>query len=175
MAATPRIYKKLIGWRGSIGSRFSLWLGPDHVLLVEANMMTERYQRVWLRDLQGFLVRPSREARWATGIGAGLVLLFGVLALATNDAAPVFWVLFTLCLPILIFGLVGARTCHLYAVTAVQRSEWPNVARKRHVKKIFARLDPLVREAQRADAAAAMPPSIPPPGSGQPPAGPAAP
>ena len=96
MAASSRVYKKLLGWRGSIGSRFSLWVGPDHVLLVEANMMTERYQRVWFRDLQGFLVRPSNEARWATGIGAALVLLFGVLAMMTDDAAPVFWVFFTL-------------------------------------------------------------------------------
>lgn len=148
MAHPPKIYTKLVGWRGSVGSRFSLWLGPDHVLLVEANMMTERYQRIWLRDLQGFLVTPSREARWAIGVGAGLVLLFGVLALATTDAAPVFWTLFALCLPVLIFGLIGARTRHFYAVTAVQRIEWPNVARRRHVTKVLARLEPLIREIQ---------------------------
>lgn len=149
MARTPRIYTKLVGWRGSIGSRFSLWLGPDHVLLVEANMMTERYQRVWLRDLQGFLVRPSREARWAIGVGAGLVLLFGVLALTIEVAAPVFWTFCVISVIILLFGLIGARTCHFYAVTAVQRTEWPNVARRRQVRKVLARLDPLIREAQR--------------------------
>lgn len=158
MANAPKIYSKLVGWRGSVGTRISLWLGPDHVLLVEANMMTERYQRIWLRDLQGFFVRPSREARWSIGVGAGLVLIFGSLALATDEAAPVFWTLFTLCLPVLIFGLAGARTCHFYAVTAVQRIEWPNVARRRQVRKLLARLEPLVREAQRdADAVSTEP------------------
>jgi hypothetical protein len=152
MKPTPIVYEKLRGWRGSVGSRFSLWLGADHVLLVEANMMTERYQRVWLRDVQGFLVRPSREARWAVGVGAGLVLIFGALALLLgDDLAPVFWTLLGLSSPVLLFGLISARTHHFYAVTAVQRTEWPNVARRRHVRKVLARLEPLVREAQREE------------------------
>lgn len=155
MSTVPIVYEKLRGWRGSIGSRFSLWLGPDHVLLVEANMVTERYQRVWLRDLQGFLVRPSKEARWAVGTGAGLVLLFGALALASDEQAAVFWTLLGLSTPVLLFGLISARTHHFYAVTAVQRTEWPNVARRRHVRKVLARLEPLVREAQREEASAA--------------------
>lgn len=145
-------YEKLVGSRGGVGSRFSLWLGPDHVLLVEANMMTERYQRVWLRDLQGFLVRPHREARWATGVGAGAMLLFGALALLNpGGSAVLFWVFFGLFSPVLIYGLFFARTRVFYAITAVQRAEWPNVARRRHVEKLLARLEPLVRAAQATE------------------------
>lgn len=157
MARTPRLYKKLLGWRGGLGSRFSLWLGPDHVLLVEANMMTERYQRVWLRDLQGFIVRPSREALWATSVGAGFTLLFGVLAVALEVDMAVtgtFWTLAVVGATSLLFGLIFARTCHFYAVTAVQRTEWPNVARRRHLRKLLRRLEPLVREAQAGEPAA---------------------
>lgn len=155
MARTPRLYQKLVGWRGSIGSRFSLWLGEGHVLLAEGNMMTERYQRVWLRDIQAFLVRPSREARWVTAVGAGLVLFFAVLALtlANEDAVTACWVFATLSAPVLLYGLLGARTCRFYVVTAVQRTEWPNVARRRKARKLLARLEPLVREIQRAEAA----------------------
>jgi uncharacterized integral membrane protein len=158
MARTPRLYQKLVGWRGSIGSRFSLWLGEGHVLLAEGNMMTERYQRVWLRDIQGFLVRPSNEARWVTAIGAGLVLLFAVLALTlvNEDAVMVCWVFAAMSAPILLYGLISARTCRFYVVTAVQRTEWPNVARRRKARKLLARLDPLIREIQLSDFAAAV-------------------
>lgn len=157
MARTPRLYEKLLGWRGSMGSRTSLWLAADHVLLVEANMMTERYQRVWLRDMQGFFVRPSREARWATGVGAGLVLLFGILAMALDvDVAFIgfFWAMAVIGLAGLLFGLFAARTHHFYAVTAVQRTEWPNVARRRHIRKLLKRLEPLVRAAQQGEPSA---------------------
>lgn len=155
MARIPRLYQKLVGWRGSVGSRFSLWLGEGHVLLAEANMMTERYQRVWLRDIQGFLVRPSREARWVTAVGAGLVVLFTVPALtvAPADVAIFCWVFAAMSAPILLYGLVSARTCRFYVVTAVQRTEWPNVARRRKARKLLARLEPLIREIQRAEAA----------------------
>jgi hypothetical protein len=160
MARTPPLYTKLAGWRGSIGSRFSLWLAADHVLIVEANMMTERYQRIWLRDVQGFFVRPSREARWSIGVGAGCMLLFGVLALTSAEAVAVFWTFFVIGLIVLLFGLIGARTCHFYAATAVQCSEWPNVARRRQARKVLARLGPLIREAQQ-DTATESP--VPPP------------
>lgn len=160
MATTPPLYTKLAGWRGSVGSRFSLWLATDHVLIVEANMMTERYQRIWLRDVQGFFVRPSREAKWSVGVGAGSTLLFGILALMLSEVEVLFWVFSVIGLIVLLFGLLGARTCHFYAATAVQCSEWPNVARRRHARKVIARLGPLIREAQRDVATA--PPAPPP-------------
>jgi hypothetical protein len=158
MARIPRLYQKLVGWRGSVGSRFSLWLGEGHVLLAEANMMTERYQRVRLSDIQGFLVRPSLEARWVTAVGAGLVLLFAVLAstLSNREISVMFWVFAAMSAPILLYGLLGARTCRFYVVTAVQRTEWPNVARRRKARKLLARLEPLIREIQLADAASGV-------------------
>lgn len=156
MARSPRLYEKLLGWRGGIGSRFSLWLGADHVLLVEANMMTERYQRVWLRDLQGFFVRPCRQARWITIVSLGFILLFGGLAAVASDeeATIILLVFLGLTVPVLLYGLFGARTHYFYAVTAVQRAEWPNIARRRHVRRVLGRLEPLIREAQRAGAGA---------------------
>jgi hypothetical protein len=161
MAAPTSTYQKLVGNRGTIGSRFSLWLGEDHVLLVEGNIMTERYQRVWFRDLQAFLVRPSRQARWVTIVGLALVVLFGGLAaVSVESAVPVFVTLLVLSLPILLYGLFLARTHYFYAVTAVQRTEWPNVARQRHIRKVLARLEPLVRAAQAASADSPPPPPV---------------
>ncbi len=153
MARKPKIYQKLARRRGGVGTYVSLWLASDHVLQVEANMMTESYQRVWLRDVQGLFVRPSRESRWATGLSLGLLALFVALALMTGEAmAPVYWVFSGLSVIVLLYGLIFARTCHFHVVTAVRRTEWSNVARWRQARKLIARLEPLIREAQRAEA-----------------------
>ncbi len=150
MARKPKLYQKLARMRGSVGTHFTLWLAADHVLQVEANMVTERYQRVFLRDVQGFFMRPSREAKWATIIGGVLVALFCVLALSFGgDGAAVCWAFAGLCSLILLYGLFFARNCHFYAVTAVQRAEWTNIARRGKARKLIARLDPLIRAAQQ--------------------------
>jgi hypothetical protein len=154
MARKPKLYQKLVRRRGGIGTYFSLWLAADHVMLVEANMMTERYQRVWLRDVQGFFVRPSKEARRVIWTSLGLLALFGALTMLGGDATTVFLVFTLLTVPVLLYGLFLARNCHFHVVTAVQRTEWPNVARRGQVRKLLARLEPLVREAQRNEAAA---------------------
>ncbi len=149
MARNPKLYQKLVRRRGGVGTYFSLWLASDHVLQVEANMMTERYQRVWLRDVQGFFVRPSREARWVTGVSLGLIVLFGGLAMLGSGGGVVFGVLGSLAVLVLLYGLFLARNCHFHVVTAVQRTEWTNVARRRQARKLIARLEPLIRDAQR--------------------------
>lgn len=162
MARKPKLYQKLVRRRGGIGTYFSLWLASDHVLQVEANMMTERYQRVGLRDVQGFFVRPSRESRWVTGVSLGFLTLFVVLTIFGGNMAPVFGTFASLTVLVLLYGVFFARNCHFHVVTAVQRTEWTNVARRRQVRKLLARLEPLIREAQRAEVMAAESVSVDP-------------
>lgn len=161
MPRKPKLYQKLVRRRGGVGTYSSLWLASDHVLLVEANMMTERYQRVWLRDVQGFFVRPSSQWRWVTGVSLAFLLLFAGLAVAIKgDPAPL--VVFAVMAGLgVVYGLLGARTCYFHVVTAVQGTEWPNVARRRQARKLLARLEPLIREAQRDEAAPAADPAQP--------------
>jgi membrane-bound ClpP family serine protease len=117
-------------------------------------MVTEQYQRVWLRDVQGFFIRPSRQARWVTRVSLGLALLFGGLILLGDTAAVVFSILTGLAVMVLLYGLFLARNCHFHVVTAVQKSEWVNVARHRQARKLLARLVPMIHESQRDEAAA---------------------
>lgn len=150
MARSPKLYKKLFRRRGGLGSYVSLWLAQDHVLLVEANMVTERYQRFALADIQGFFVGRSNESRWIFGVGVVLLLSFGVLSAVFNQGhSMVFIVLAGLMIPVVLYGLFLGRTSRLYVITAVQRTQWPNVARHRQVKKLLARLEPLIRAAQQ--------------------------
>ncbi|MFA6959585.1 MAG: hypothetical protein WC205_02405 [Opitutaceae bacterium] len=149
MARKPKLYQKLVRRRGGVGTYFSLWLASDHVLQVEANLMTERYQRVWLRDVQGFFVRPSLEQRWVLLSSLTLLVIFALVAGFVDGAAPAFVVLASLSGLVVLYGLFLARNCHFHVVTAVQKTEWSNVARRRQARKLIARLEPLIREAQR--------------------------
>jgi hypothetical protein len=162
MARKPKLYKKLVRRRGGIGTYFSLWLASDHVLQVEASMMTERYQRVWFRDVQGFFMRPSSEANWVIGISLGALVLAGGLAVldftASDGAAgTVLAVVAGLAAMVFFYGIFFARNCHFHVVTAVQRTEWNNVARFRQARKLIAKLEPLIREAQSNEPAALQP------------------
>jgi hypothetical protein len=158
MARKPKLYTKLARRRGGVGTYFSLWLGPDHVLQVEANMITERYQRVWLRDIQGLFVRPSREARWVIWISLPLIPLFVGAATFVEGGEP-FWVIVGLAVMVLLYGLFFSRNCHFHVLTAVQRMEWSNIARRRQARKLMARLEPLILEAQRAEVTASAEPA----------------
>lgn len=153
MARKPKLYTKLVRRRGGVGTYSSLWLAADHVLQVESTMVTERYQRVWLRDVQGLFIRPSREARWVLWVSLPLAALFALRAVFVEEAAPVFWVFTGLSTMVLLYGLFLARNCHFYVITAVQRMEWANVARYRQARKLMARLEPLILEAQRNETA----------------------
>lgn len=153
MARKPKLYQKLARRRGAIGTYFSLWLASDHVLQVEANTMTERYQRVWLRDIQGFMLRPSRQARWVSFTGLGLLAASATAAVMASSAMEVFVVFACIAAVVLLYGLLGARTCHFHVVTAVQCAKWPNIARLGQARKTIARLEPLILSAQAGDAA----------------------
>ncbi len=165
MARAPKIYRKLIGRRGGIGSLVTLWIAADHVLLVEANLFTERYQRMWFQDIHGFFERPSREAELVIWISLGFFVAGLGLAVFGGGGAGVLdavgWVVAITSGVTLIYGVFFARQCHFHAVSAVQCSEWANVARRRQARKVIARLEPLIRAAQ-ADAATALHTEMPP-------------
>lgn len=82
-------------------------------------------------------------------------MLFGSLAFLGGDAGIAFSTLAFVTTPFFLYGLFGARNCHFYAVTAVQRAEWSNVARLRQAKKLIALLEPLISATQLATAAEA--------------------
>lgn len=164
MTRAPKLYQKLARRRGGLGTHVSLWLAHDHVLLVEGTSFTESYQRVYLRDVQGLFIRPSRESKWVTFTSLGFILLFGGLMALGGDLLPVFGVLGGLAVIVLLYGLFFARSCHFHVLTAVQRREWPNVARYRQARKVIARLSPLIRETQ-ANSGVPVPGMPPLPGS----------
>src|SRR2546421_4946865 len=63
----------------------SLWLGKDHVLLIESNGYSEGYKRFYFKDIQALIIRKTQTWMIRALILGGIALLFILLALGTRE------------------------------------------------------------------------------------------
>ncbi|MGQ9591846.1 MAG: hypothetical protein ACUVYA_16320 [Planctomycetota bacterium] len=161
-------YSRLPG-RGR-GSRFfpepfrttRLWLGKDHLLLVETTGYSERYKRFYYRDIRAINVaRTNRGERW-TAVYAFLFIGFLVLALAATNAtarrgrrepehvfaAIAFAIPSALFLAGAVANLILGPTAVCRLRTAVQTAELGPLNRVRRADKALRRIRPLIAAAQ---------------------------
>ena len=173
MPRKPRLYTRLTRATATVGSYRSLWLGPDHLLLVTSTGYTEEYRRIDFDKIQGVItVSSERRTSWAIGwmvVAALSVIWIG--ASYVTGGRPVVPYFF------LGFGLLGftwnhllGPTCKVYVMTGVQTLQLPSIVRARKATRVLARIEPLITEAQRSRlvpdpsiSAASPPPSAPPP------------
>ncbi len=138
-------------------TRSSLWLGQDHLLVIDSNGYTETYRRFFFRDIQCFMVALSqRQITW--NIVLGVLTVIGVVGwalyfrshapgLVSASLATATVLLFGV--PLLMNNLLGATcTCHLR--TAVQTGCRPSIKRVRQAHRIMDQLRPLILQAQSA-------------------------
>jgi hypothetical protein len=151
MPKSPRLYTRLTRTTGSLFGYKSLWLAPDHLLMVNSTGYSEEYSRVQLRDIKGFFVTDSSRRLW-WNIFWGLAAFFpGLVAAITffRGNTPVGSLI--LFVPAVIFlgwnQLLGPSCC-TYVVTGVQTARLPSVVRRRKFHKILTRLEPMINSAQ---------------------------
>ena len=135
-------------------SRFSLWLGPDHLLCVDTNGYTETYKRFYFRDIQAITIQESaRRNVWNTILVLPavvcLVFLFVNLFHANKLAVTIVWSIFTtlFVVPFVINNFRGA-TCACQLRTAVQIEELPPLCRVRKTRRVLEKIRPLIVAAQ---------------------------
>ena len=136
--------------------RSSLWLGPNHVLVVDSNGYSETYKRFYFQDIQAVTIRlTSRRLGWNWLLGplTGFCLLgwtYGLLASRGVDLSGIIpGVIITLlfAIPLLINNLRGP-TCACTLRTAVQTEELPSLCRLPKTRRILNLLRPLIAQAQ---------------------------
>ncbi|HTB82702.1 MAG TPA: hypothetical protein VK742_03530 [Candidatus Sulfotelmatobacter sp.] len=137
-------------------ARSSLWLGDDHLLLVDRNGYTETYKRFYFRDIQAFIIRATKTRmtwNWILGIPAGLCLMF-VIFLAFDvrgfdaGAITIICIVAAICGIPLFFNNLFGTTCACQIRTAVQTEELPSLCRLRQTRKVLDKIRPLVATAQ---------------------------
>jgi hypothetical protein len=134
------------------GLRTKLYLGADHLLLVEQLILFERYKRFYFRDVQAITVAQS--ARWIVlGTIWGFLGLVAALSFMVHHplavgAGAFFTVLFGFAF---VHNLILGPTCVVRLRTAVQTHRVAPLERIRHFRQRMATIEPLIREAQLPD------------------------
>jgi hypothetical protein len=159
MSGTPKEYQRLPGrgLRGE-GSRLlafsrsfcQLWMGGDHLLLVDRTGYTETYKRFYFRDIQAVIIRKTSRATTWNWIMGSFALLFTLSALGVQEFGVriVFWFfagffgLFTL------INLLRGPTCVTHIKTAVQTEQLHAWNRLGTARKGMMKLRPHLLQAQ---------------------------
>lgn len=149
----------------AVASRSSLWLGPDHLLVVDTNGYTETYKRFYFRDIQSFTFALSKNRlvwNWVLGVLTAISIMSWAAYFPSNgvgitSALLAFFNIAIFALPLLINNLLGPTcTCHIR--TAVQTEELCPLNRLGRVRRVLDRVRPLILAAQGpAPAGAAAP------------------
>lgn len=156
-------YRKLRG-RGRRAAGFftltapvsTLWVGSDHLLLVDSYGASEDYRRFYFAEIQAFAVRRTRRLEIGAAVLGTFVLLFGAWASAAGEVARIILgilaAIFVVALAV--HALLGP-TCRCYVVTRVKREELPALKRTRNARRALDLVRPLIVAAQRDVALAA--------------------
>ena len=135
------------------GLRTKLYLGPDHLLLVEQLILVERYKRFYFRDIQ--VIAATRSARWIVfGVLWGFLALLSAFSFFVRDpiltaAGMFFTALFGFAF---IHNIILGPTCIVRIRTAVQTHRVAPLERIRDFRKGMETIEPLIRNAQPTDA-----------------------
>jgi uncharacterized integral membrane protein len=142
-------------------SRSGLWLGDDHVLLVEATGYTENYKRFYFRDIQAITVQATERGRiWNIILGGILLLIVLVIIFTIPKTTPANWTGEQVAGEITLGGFaaifavaflanfLAGPTCKTHLRTAVQTEELPSLSRVRQTGKVIGKIRPLIVAAQ---------------------------
>jgi hypothetical protein len=141
------------------GRRVQLWQGEEHLLLVEWDGSREYYKRFGYGDIQAFILRKTNEGLILNILLTVLMVPFLAGGIAVPDAVGRVVLLsfsgfFGL---LLVLNMLAGSTCKCFVQTAVQLEELSSLTRRPRAQKVFARLRPLIAQAQGELPAAEVP------------------
>jgi len=149
-ATTTTAYRRLPGrqWLRMTG-RQRLYLGPDHILVVETHYMSEECVRFYFRDIHAItVVRTGGWAAWNVVLATAAALV-ALLALAASGGLAIFvWAVAGVFAAALVANLLPGPTCSCRIRTVVSERRLSAVERLRQADRLIAILHPLIEAAQ---------------------------
>jgi hypothetical protein len=133
------------------GLRTKLYLGTDHLLLVEQLILVERYKRFYFRDIQ--VITATQSSRWLVfgALWASLALLAALSFIVHHPFAVVAGTFFTALFGFaFVHNMIQGPTCIVRFRTAVQTHRIAPLERIRDFRNGMATIEPLIRSAQLA-------------------------
>jgi hypothetical protein len=150
MARTPSIYSKLTRrHRGGFGYS-QLWLGPDHILLLNSSRIAEEYKRFAFADIQSIVVTelPSRTVAQVVLTIAALAWMALWFAVQTPFAKWSLLVTGAIGLLIPIVDIARGTRCRCYLHTEVSQEHLAPVSRTKIAQKFLASVRPAIEGVQ---------------------------
>lgn len=149
MSATPIAYKKVPGHGSSAVGYSRLYVGPDHLLLVDSAGWNESYRRFYFRDIQAFTIRKSQWGKVQNVAWALVSFLTAAIAIQADDVgAVVAWSITGMFLAGLIINILRGPTCTSHIQTAVQTTKIGPLKRVKRAQKFLTQLKPLIAAVQ---------------------------
>jgi uncharacterized integral membrane protein len=153
MSKAPEGYQPLL----NRGTRGSLWLADDHLLVIESTRfllcLKETYRRLDFANIQAVLHAKSQRGTWLIALfSTFLISSLAILALAGFDSTSARFFSGAMALPslvALVAHFIKGQTCSLTIQTTVRPWQLTMVTRRSHVLQILAALEPRCREAQQ--------------------------
>ncbi|MDD5707821.1 MAG: hypothetical protein PHR35_18030 [Kiritimatiellae bacterium] len=147
----------------SLSAIQSLWQADDHLLVVQHIYYTEKYQRLFFRDIESMIVQPSTR-RLIINIVLGLLLVPAIFMMVLMDDGVWFGgaVVLALCVPLLINTLLGPG-CRCEVCTRVNTVRLRGLTRLRRALREMDRLSVPIARAQGAYDAQAHRSALAPP------------
>jgi len=144
-------YRKLPGdFRGFL-SRNTLWLGPDHLLLVNSTRFSETYKRFYLPDIQTIIIRKTPRFvlpyYWLLIEIVALILLVAGL---NPFRGRLFWpaVLIQAAVAVYLYVASMFQSCTCHLITRVSKVELKSLFRLRAARKFADLITPKLLEVQ---------------------------
>ena len=144
-------YRKLPGRRRGFLFGSSVWLGPDHLLLVKSSRFREEYRRFYFRDIQAIVSAGAPRYHISTRAALIGVLWAGVLTVAVASGREALaWIagFLGILLACVWIYLSGARSCRCRIYTAVSSEELPSLYRDWTARRFVEVVEPFVTAAQ---------------------------
>lgn len=145
----------------------SVWLGPDHLLVIESTgfllPFTEKYRRIDYANIQSFFWTTSRRRGQLTVVIVLLLLILASAAYAARESAAGLSIWGGLALLMLVLGIVNwakGPTADLRLQTAVQLLRLKPVKRVAKAEDLIRAVTPLCLAHQPAVEAGASPPTV---------------
>jgi hypothetical protein len=150
MGRKTKAYTRLPGKkRGFFWGYDTLWLGKNHLLRIDSKIFVEHYKRFYYWDIQAFVTQKTVRGKIVNGILSLLGGGFMLLAVQIGEAGlPIFGILTSLTLALLLINWMLGPTCVCHLRTAVQTEKLPSLNRLRTARKVLDRLRPWIAQAQ---------------------------
>jgi hypothetical protein len=150
MAKRETTYRRLRGTGRGLHLISKLWLGRDHLLLVESTGFSERYKRFYFADIEAMTIGKTARGMWNNvAIGLTVAILFFVGTQVSEPWGVFWWILAGVLLLFLIVNLALGPTSVCYLKTAVQNEKLTSLSRLRRARRTLNLLRPLITESQR--------------------------